>query len=199
MAQRRPLTPTLSPEGRGSARAESEAARVCLAVVTAPHGVKGLVRIKTFTAEPDALARYRPLEDEQGAPVELEVLGAAKGVLLARIAGIADRDAAESWKGMRLYLPRAALPEPGDEEYYHADLLGLPVELADGTPLGLVHAIHDFGAGDTIEIARDAGPTLVLPFTRAVVPVVDLAQRRIVVAPPPGLLAPVPADEIEEG
>jgi len=174
------------------------APRVCLAIITSPHGVKGMVRVKSFTAEPDALTRYGPLEDESGKRVALEVLGAAKGVLLARLAGVADRDEAERLKGMHLYLPRAALPEPGDDEYYHADLLGLAVELGDGTNLGKVRAIHDYGAGDTIEIERPAGAPLVVPFTRAVVPVVDLAQGRIVVAPPPGLLAPAQADEVEE-
>ena len=89
---------------------------------------------------------------------------------------------------MRLYLPRAALPPPGDEEYYHADLIGLEAALGDGTPLGRVRAIHDFGAGDTLEIERPAGPPAMVPFTRAIVPVVDLAAGRLVLDPPPGLI-----------
>ena len=181
----------------GEGWAGRAAPRVCLAIIASPHGVKGWVRVKSFTAEPDGLARYAPLEDEEGRRVALEVVGAAKGVLLARIAGVGDRDAAERLKGMRLYLPRAALPQPDDDEYYHADLLGLAAELGDGTPLGKVRAVHDYGAGDTIEIERPSGAPLVVPFTRAVVPVVDLAQGRIVVAPPPGLLAPAQTDEVE--
>jgi 16S rRNA processing protein RimM len=169
----------LEGEGRGGGTA-----RVLLAIVTGAHGVKGLVRIKSFTAEPDALARYAGIETETGAPVALDIVGAQKGVLLARIENIAYRDAAERLKGARLYLRRDALPPPAEEEYYHADLLGLPVELGDGTPLGTVRAIHAYGAGDSIEIARPAGAPLVVPFTRAAVPVVDLAARRIVVAPP---------------
>ena len=165
--------------------------------MTSPHGVKGLVRIKSFTAEPDALARYAPLEDEAGKRVALDIIGATKGVLLARVAGVADRDEAERLKGMKLYLPRAALPAPEDEEYYHADLLGLLAELGDGTVLGTVRAVHDYGAGGSLEIERPAGAPLVIPFTRAAVPVVDIAHRRIVVEPPAGLLAPARPDQDE--
>jgi 16S rRNA processing protein RimM len=171
--------------------------RVCLAIVTAPHGVKGLVRVKSFTADPDGIARYRPLENERGERVDLAVVGAAKGVLLARIEGVSDRDEAERVKGMRIYLPRAALPAPEADEYYHADLLGLAAELKDGTALGRVRAIHDFGAGDTIEIERAEGGPLVIPFTSAAVPVIDIAAGRIVIEPPEGLLAPARADEEE--
>jgi 16S rRNA processing protein RimM len=184
------LTPirdsTLSPPGRGQGEGVSprQADRVVLAIITAPHGVKGMVRIKTFTAEPDALARYAPLETETGERIELDIVGAQKGVLLARVKGIADRDQAERLKGARLYLPRAALPAPEEDEYYHADLLGLPAELGDGTPLGTVRAIHGYGAGDSLEIERETGAPLIVPFTRAAVPVVDLARRRVVVAPP---------------
>jgi 16S rRNA processing protein RimM len=158
--------------------------RVCLGVVTAPHGVKGMVRVKSFTAEPEALARYGPIENEAGERVALHVTGMAKGVLLAAIEGIGDRDGAERLKGTRLYLPREALPPPEDEEYYHADLLGLSVALGDGTELGRVEAIHDYGAGATLEIARNSGAPILVPFTRAAVPVVDLEAGRIVVSPP---------------
>jgi 16S rRNA processing protein RimM len=166
-----------------------QAQRICLGVITAPHGVKGLVRVKSFTAEPDAIAQYAPLEDEAGRPIRIEFIGAAKGVLLARIDGVADRDAAERLKGLRLCLPRDALPPPKDEEYYHADLLGLAAELPDGTRLGRVRAVHDFGAGDSIEIEREGAAPILVPFTRAAVPVVDIAGGRIVVDPPEGLLS----------
>ncbi len=170
--------------------------RVCLGVITAAHGVKGLVRVKSFTAEPEAIARYGPLEDESGQRrLELQLVGAARGVLLARLPGIADRDAAERLKGTRLYLARAALPVPGDEEYYHADLLGLAAVLRDGTVLGRVRAIHDYGAGDSIEIERAQGGIVVLPFTRAAVPEVDLAGGRLVVEPPAGWLEPARPEE----
>jgi 16S rRNA processing protein RimM len=170
--------------------------RVCLGVITAAHGVKGMVRVKSFTADPQAIASYGPLEDEAGQRrFALELKGAAKGVLLARIAGIGDRDAADSLKGTRLYLPRAALPAPGDEEYYHADLIGLAVLLSDGRKLGRVRAIHDYGAGDSIEVEAAAGGVVIVPFTRAAVPVVDLAGGKIIVEPPAGLLEPAKGGE----
>jgi 16S rRNA processing protein RimM len=172
--------------------------RVCLGVVTAPHGVRGMVRVKSFTAEPEALGRYGPIENEAGERVGIHVTGVAKGVLLAAIDGVQDRDAAERLKGTRLYLPRDLLPPPEEEEYYHADLLGLHVSLDDGTALGRVAAIHDYGAGATIEIAPQSGAPILVPFTRATVPVVDIAAGRIVVVPPEGLFDPASPEEREE-
>jgi 16S rRNA processing protein RimM len=110
------------------------------------------------------------------------------------LAGIEDRDRAEALRGLRLYVPYAALPAPGEDEFYHADLIGLEAVLPDDTILGRVRAVHDFGAGDTLEIDRSVGQPVVVPFTRAVVPVVDIAGGRLVIDPPPGLLAPVEAE-----
>lgn len=167
--------------------------RVCVGVITGAQGVRGAVRLKSFTAEPEDVARYGPLEDERGERrFALRVVGSAKGVLIAAIAGLDDRDRAEALRGLRLYLPRAALPPAGEEEYYHADLIGLDAVLPDGTSLGSVRAVHDFGAGDTLEIERTSGPPAMVPFTRAVVPVVDLNAGRLVIDPPPGLLDPLP-------
>jgi 16S rRNA processing protein RimM len=176
--------------------------RVCVGVVTGAHGVRGAVRIKSFTAEPSDVGCYGPVEDENGERrFRLRVIGSAKGVLIARATGVSDRNAAEALQGLRLYLPRAALPPPAEDEYYHADLIGLAVELADGTAIGHVRAVHDFGAGaDTLDIERPAGhlPAMV-PFTRAVVPVVDLAGGRLVINPPPGLLEPVKQEPRPQG
>lgn len=172
-----------------------------LGAIAGAHGVRGLVRVKTFTAEPDAIAAYGPLEDERGERrFSLEPVGAAKGVLIARIAGITDRDAAEKLKGVRLYLRRAALPEPGEEEYYHADLLGLVAVLKSGAELGRVRAVNDFGAGDSLEVERPDGKVVVVPFTRAVVPVVDIPGGRLVIDPPDGLLdnRPIEVDMANE-
>jgi 16S rRNA processing protein RimM len=167
--------------------------RVCVGVITGAHGVRGAVRVKSFTADPADVAHYGPLEDEAGErQIRLHLVGNAKGVLIATIAGVTDRDDTEALRGLRLYLPRAALPPPGEDEYYHADLIGLAVEMADGTPVGHVRAVYDFGAGaDTLDIARPEGQPVMVPFTRAVVPVVDVAGRRLVIDPPPGLLEPV--------
>jgi 16S rRNA processing protein RimM len=165
------------------------AKRVCVGVVTGPHGVQGTVRIKSFTEAPEDVARYGPLGDESGARrFELRLIGAGKGVVLARLSGVDDRNQAEALRGQRLYLPRSALPQPDAEEYYHADLIGLEAVLGDGTPIGRVRAIHDFGAGDTLELARPGAPPVMVPFTRAVVPNVELAAGRLVLDPPPGLL-----------
>jgi 16S rRNA processing protein RimM len=173
-------------EGRQATPSEK---RVCVGIITGAHGVRGALRIKSFTAEPEDVAKYGPLEDESGERrFELRLVGIAKGVLIARLPGVEDRDRAEALRGLRLYLPRTALPPPPEDEYYHADLIGLEAALADGTPVGRVRAVHDFGAGDTLEIDRSQGPPVMVPFTRAVVPVVDIDGGRLVLAPPEGLL-----------
>jgi 16S rRNA processing protein RimM len=163
--------------------------RLCVGIVTGPQGVRGAVRVKSFTEVPEDIARYGPLGDEAGQRCfELQVCGAAKGVLIARLSGVEDRNQAEALRGLRLYLPRSALPQTEAEEYYHADLIGLEAVLGDGTPVGRVRAIHDFGAGDTLELARPGAQPVMVPFTRAVVPVVELAKGQLVLDPPPGLL-----------
>jgi len=165
------------------------ARQVCVGIVTGPQGVGGAVRVKSFTARPEDIAAYGALADETGRRhLELRLLGTAKGVLIARLSGVEDRNRAEALRGLRLYLPRSALPPPEPEEYYHADLIGLAAALGDGTSLGRVRAVHDFGAGDTLEIERPGAPPAMVPFTRAVVPIVDIAAGRLVVDPPPGLL-----------
>lgn len=176
--------------------ADGDVARVCLGVITGVHGVRGLVRIKSFTAEPHAIASYGPLSDEQDKRrFELELVGESKGVLIARIADVTDRDAAERLKGLRLYVRRAALPEPEAEEFYQADLLGLEARLRDGTPLGKVSAVHDFGAGASLEIEEPSGKTVIVPFTAAAVPEIDVTGGRLVVDLPEGLVdTPKPAE-----
>ncbi len=148
----------------------------------------GAVRIKSFTERPRDIAGYGPVQDETGRCFGLEIKGTVKGTLIANVTGVASRDEAEALRGMRLYLPRSVLPKTEAEEYYHADLIGLEVVLADGTAVGRVRAIYDFGAGDTLELERQGAPPVLVPFTRAVVPMVELADRRLVVDPPPGLL-----------
>jgi 16S rRNA processing protein RimM len=182
----------------GLSRDDKQGDRVCLGVVGAPHGVRGAVRVKSFTAEPEAIADYGALEDETGAQrFTLRVVGTAKGdgMVIATLSDIADRDRAEALRGLRLYAPRAALPAPAEDEFYHADLVGLVAQLGDGSALGTVIAVHDFGAGDMIEIARPrekgpGGQPVLVPFTRAAVPVVDIAGGRVVIDPPDGLFDP---------
>jgi len=162
-----------------------------MGVVGAPHGVRGAVRIKSFTDEPEAIARYGALEDESGAKrFIVHVIGNVKGdgMVIATLSGVADRDQAEALRGLRLYAPRAALPPTAEDEFYHADLVGLTAVLDGGEQLGKVVAVHDFGAGDMLEIARAKGQPVLLPFTRAAVPVVDIVAGHVVVDPPAGLL-----------
>jgi len=163
--------------------------KVCLGAVVGVHGVRGTVRIKSFTADPADIAAYGAVSDESGARrFEVEVLGQARGAVLARLSGVADRDAAEALRGLRLYVPRAALPETKEDEFYHADLIGLPVETREGARLGTVRAVHNFGAGDILELRDDDGRELLLPFSDAIVPAVDLGAGRIVADPPAALL-----------
>ncbi len=160
--------------------------KLCVGVITAPHGVRGQVRVKSFTAAPDDIAAYGPLSDAAGERrFRLEIVGHAKGVLLARIKGISSREAAEALRGVELYVDRDILPEPEDEdEFYYADLLGLQAVLPTGEPYGRVKALHDFGAGDMIEIAVAGSGDILLPFTKVTVPEIDLDAGRIVVDPP---------------
>jgi 16S rRNA processing protein RimM len=162
--------------------------RVCVAQIGAPHGVRGEVRLWPFTAEPMALPDYGVLESEDGAQsFEIETLRPAKDHLVARLRGVADREAAEQLTNTKLFVPRARLPAPDEDEFYHADLVGLPVFDADDQQLGTVTGVHNFGAGDLLEVQPAAGgATVLLTFTQAVVPVVDVAARRIVANPPAG-------------
>lgn len=184
------------------------------------HGVRGLVKIRSETAFPGDCAAYGPVTDLPGTrSFDLRVTGMAKGAVLAELVGVTDRDVAMALKGMRLYVPRDALPEAEEDEFYHADLIGLAVELSNGTPYGHVKAMHDFGAGELMEVqplpqqkkqagsrrrspprrnsagkaamqdkARTVVPqSVMLPFTREVVPDIDLKSGRIVVSLPAGL------------
>lgn len=165
--------------------------RVCVGQITAAHGVRGLVKLKSFTEDPAAIGGYDPLTDGSGRRIfRLRLMSAAKDHWLARIEGVDGRDAAEALAGTRLYVERSRLPETGEDEFYHADLLGLPAFLPDGVPFGEVVALHDFGAGDVVELRMEGGGTVMMPFTREAVPVVDPRGGRIVVDPPAGLLDP---------
>jgi 16S rRNA processing protein RimM len=163
--------------------------RICMGVIVGVHGVRGVVRVKSFAEDETDITAYDPLEDEAGKRFTLKRQGQAKGVLLARIDGVSDRNAAEALKGTMLYVPRDALPVPEENEFYHADLIGMRVELLDGSELGSVLSVHDFGAGDLIDVRLlGSGKTALLPFNEVSVPVVDLEGRRLVVDPMPGLL-----------
>jgi 16S rRNA processing protein RimM len=160
--------------------------RILLGVVAAPHGVRGLVRIRSYTEDPMAVGAYGPLSDETGRKqYRVEALSAARGAVLARIEGVADRTAAEALRGLRLYVERSVLPEAGEREWYEADLVGLAAVGRDGRDWGKVVAFHDFGAGPMMEVSGG----LMLPFTDEAVPEIDVEGGKVVVSPPAGLLA----------
>ena len=170
----------------------------------APHGVRGEIRLQSFTGDPLAIATYDSLTDNSGARnfKLLSVRQQGKDMLVARVAGVDDRDGAEALNGVELYLPREMLPSPEEDEFYVADLIGLRAETPDGETIGVIVAVHNFGAGDILEIAPTHGPeklsdfleeavrrkpggeTLLLPFTKTTTPVVDVKAARVVVVPP---------------
>ncbi len=161
------------------------AAPICVARIGAAHGVRGAVKLWTFTEDPLAVQTYGPLITKDGSrQFEVATAREAKGHLVATLKGVATREEAERLNGIELYVARDKLPATDDDEYYHADLIGLAAVTAGDAPLGRVIAIHNFGAGDIIEIAPPHGPTLLLPFTNAVVPTVDLAAGRVVIELP---------------
>jgi 16S rRNA processing protein RimM len=168
--------------------------RVLMGVIGRPHGVRGLVRVQAFTARPEDIAAYGPLSDDTGARTfRLEIVMPGE-MPVVRIAGVADREAAARLTGTRLHVDRAVLPATGEDEFYLADLVGLAAVGASGTVIGTVAAVHDHGAGTFLEIAREGAAALLLPFTRAAVPVVDIPARRIVIDPPAEQVVPPSAD-----
>jgi 16S rRNA processing protein RimM len=178
----------VSEPAEGLGHQPQKPARVLVARIGAAQGLRGEVRLWTFTAEPTAIREYGPLEAEDGRRFTVESLRPGKGFFVARLAGIGDRNAAEMLRNINLYVARSRLPKPEADEFYHTDLIGLSAVTPEGRPLGTVIAVHDFGAGDLIEIRPESGQTLMVPFTAADVPVVDLAAGRLVVDPPDGLL-----------
>ena len=164
--------------------------RICVGAVAGAFGVRGEVRLKSFCAVPEDIAGYGPLTSEDGRQsFTLRLIGQIKNGLSARLSGIATKEQADALRGLRLFAPRSALPSLPDDEFYHADLIGLEVVDTGGTVIGSVRSVQNHGAGDLIEVH---GPVLkdsvLVPFTRAIVPTVDLTARRIVIDPPDGLL-----------
>ncbi len=168
----------------------SDDTRICLGAIAGAFGVHGDVRLKSFTATPEDIAAYGPLEAEDGARrFEIALTGqTAKGALIARLSDVTTKEQADALRGVRLYAERSRLPALPEDEFYHADLIGLEVFDTGGAALGRVKAVLNHGAGDLLEVH---GPglksTVLLPFTREAVPTVDLAAGRIVTDPPEGL------------
>jgi 16S rRNA processing protein RimM len=163
--------------------------QVLLGEIGAAQGLKGEVRLRSYTAEPAAIGRYGALYDEQGRAIEIESLRVTPKALIVRIKGVTTREAAEALNRTKLYVDRARLPAREEEEWYHADLVGLEAVDRGGERIGVVVAVQNFGAGDLIEVKPDkGGATVLVPFTRDAVPEVDVEGGRLVLAPPEGLL-----------
>lgn len=163
--------------------------RVCVGAIAGAYGVKGDVRLKSFCADPEAIANYGPLYTEDGDKQFTVTLGPSiKNGFSARLSGVRGKDAADRLKGTRLYADRNRLPAPDDDEYYHADLMNLTVFDTGGTELGRIKAVLNHGAGDILEVAvKGTNGTALLPFTKAAVPTVDIAGGRVVADPPDGV------------
>lgn len=169
--------------------------RVCIGAIAGAHGVRGAVRVKSFTGDPRDVGAYGPVEVEGGERrFRLKVTGEAKGLVVATLDGVTDRDAAEALKGTRLYVSRDRLPRTDEDEFLYSDLEGLEARSEAGEVLGRVRGAADFGAGEVLDIGLVDGGSLVVPFTKAAVPVVDVAGGYLVAVPP--VYAP---DEKDEG
>ena len=163
--------------------------QICVGAIAGAFGVQGEVRLKSFTADPEAIADYAPLATEDGSQsFEVQITRAIPQGFAARLSGIRSKEDADALKGTRLFAPRDRLPSLPDDEYYHADLIGLPVFDTGGAEIGRVRAVLNHGASDILEVqVPGQSATLLLPFTQAAVPTVDLAAGRIVADPPEGL------------
>ena len=164
--------------------------RILVGIFGAPHGVRGEVRLKSFTGDPMAIADYPRVMDESGAR-SFKIVAARPvkdDMLIVRVEGVGDRTAAEKLTHVSLSIAREDLPPADEDEFYHADLLGLRAETRDGTLLGNIAAVMNFGAGDILDIRPDIGENLLLPFTKKVVPIVDLAAGRVIIEPPEDII-----------
>ena len=157
---------------------------VLLGVVIGAQGLKGEVKVKAFTETPQKLAAYGPLHTKDGKRFRAKFVREAKDGAVVALEGVKDRNAAEALKGAELFVPRDALPKEDAGEFYHADLIGLRAEDTEGRAMGTVRALHNFGAGDVIELVRDDGDEVFLPFTREVAQEIDIEGGRIVIAAP---------------
>lgn len=162
---------------------------ILIAEIGAAHGVRGEVRVKAHTADPLAVADYGPLHDSRGSVFRVKSLRHLKDdMLVVAFEGVTDRNAAEKLNRTKLHVDRSVLPPPEEEEFYHADLIGLAVETTGGESIGTVVAVVNFGADDLLEVRRPGARSVYIPFTRAVVPTLDFAAGKAVIDPPEGLL-----------
>jgi 16S rRNA processing protein RimM len=163
---------------------EPSSSLICLGVITAAHGVRGQVKLKSFTAHPKDIASYGELHDAQGRAYCLTVITCNNDTVIASIKGIEDREAAEKLRNIELFIERSKLPEPSGNEYYYNDLVGLAVVTESGAAYGQVTGIHNFGAGDIVDIRHISGKEECMPFNKATFPVIDMKNKTLVISPP---------------
>lgn len=165
------------------------AGQLPIGAIVGPQGIRGQFKVKPFTATPQSLSAYGPVTTDNGQQLALEIISVnAKGLAIVRAKGVDTRDAAEALRGVTLYVVRDSLPDLDDDEFYHADLLGMMVRGQDGAQLGSLAAIHDFGAGEIAELAPDKGPTIMVPFGGDRIIAVDMAAKVLCLSVPDGLL-----------
>ena len=165
----------------------NEPTQICLGIVVGAKGLRGEIRVKSYTDDAQDVAAYGPVCTDDGRTLDLAVTGTAKGVVIVKVDGIDDRAQANALKGLKLHVDRSALPPPGADSLYQADLIGLRVERTDGEIAGRVTAFHNFGGGDVLEVEDGNGEAVLLPFTEVAIAEVDIKGRRILVTPLPGL------------
>ena len=163
---------------------------ICVGTLAGAFGVRGEVRLKSFTSNPDDIANYAPLLTENGdKSFEIVITGRLKNGLAARLSGVVKKEQADDLKGTKLFVPRDRLPSLQEDEFYYSDLIGMLVYDTGGNEIGKVQAVLNHGAGDLLEIhGANLKMSLMIPFTKEVVPTVDIVSRRIVTDPPDGLL-----------
>ncbi len=170
----------------------SEDTRICLGEITGARGLRGEMRLRCYADDPGGLGQYSAFETQTGRELVIEQVNVKGGRLSFRARGVTSREAAEALKGTKLYVPRSALPEPGRDDFYHADLVGLEVKDGDGARIGRVAAVHNFGAGDLLEVLpvgeNEKNASFFAPFNREVVPVIDVKGGWLTLLAPPGLL-----------
>jgi len=165
---------------------KEQSQRVLLGEISGVHGIRGDLLVRTYTATPESIASYGPLTDATGVKTfSLKIVRVTDKGVVARVAGIADRTAAEALRGTKLFIAREKLPEPDTSEYYHSDLIGLKALAHDGTPLGKIVSVQNFGAGDLLELQPPEGASEFIPFEDQWVPTVDLSSRSVVIRRPP--------------
>jgi len=170
---------------------------ILLGVVGGAHGIKGEVRIKSFTEDPTDIKAYGPLFDAKGNKYTIRTARIQKNVVVVTINEIADRNGAELLNGTELFVDRSALPEDDEDEFYQSDIVGMAVESVDGVAIGTVIAFHDFGAGEVIEIKPERGSSVMIPFSEAAVPDIDVERRVMIVEPLAAGLVSDPEAEAE--